>query len=87
MAHVSDLLASENLGRLIAAKRNIDNAALLYDTVFHEEGSPNEAETEQEAFYDAVCIIDKRLERLMGAVVFHELFDDDKICRDTVDIL
>jgi len=72
--HVRDLVDSVNLAKLIVAKRSLDKAVDNFDEVWEEEGAPCEVESEQEVLYDAVATIEKRIERLMGAVVFHELF-------------
>lgn len=74
MSTVSKLMESENLGKLISAQRSLDKASALFDEVFDEEGAPNEREEVQEAFYDAKADCEKKIERMMGAVVYHELF-------------
>lgn len=74
MSHVSDLLACENLGRLIKAKRSLEMAAELFSAVFQENGAPCEEESEHAAFYASLTDCGKHIERLMGAVVYYELF-------------
>lgn len=79
MRTVSQLVENENLGKLIKAQRSLDKASSLFDEVFDEEGAPNEVEEVQEGFFSAVADCEKKLERLIGAVVYHDLFRSEYV--------
>ena len=74
MRTVRDLVANVNLGKLITAQRNFDKASKLFDEVFNEEGSPCDVESVQEEFFNSLADCEKKLERLIGTVVYHDLF-------------
>ena len=76
MRTVRDLLASENLAKLIAAQRSLDRAAELFGEVFEEEGSTNDRAIVNDGFFYAIADCYKSIERLMGSVVYSELFFD-----------
>lgn len=74
MSTVHDLLANENLAKLISAQRSMDKASAMFDEVFSEEGAPRDIEEVQEGFFDAKADMEKKIERMMGTVVYHALF-------------
>lgn len=74
MRTVRDLVANENLGKLIAAQRSFDKAANMFNEVFNEEGAPCDVEPVQEEFFNSLADCEKKLERLIGTVVYHDLF-------------
>jgi len=74
MRTVRDLVANENLAKLISAQRSLDKAAAMFDDVFDEEGAPCDVEEVQEGFYTAKGDMEKKIERMMGTVVYHDLF-------------
>lgn len=74
MRSVYQLTENVNLGKLIQAQRYLIKASALFDEVFAEEGAPNEYEAEQEGFYDSLAGCQKKIEHLIGAVVYHDLF-------------
>lgn len=77
MRTVRDLLASEYLAKLIAAQRSLDKAAEMFGDVFDELGSPNDRDKVREQFFQAIGDCSMSIERLMGTVVFMELFIAD----------
>jgi len=74
MRTVRDLVSNENLGKLIAAQRSFDKAAAMFNEVFNEEGAPCDVEPVQEEFFNSLADCEKKLERLIGTVVYHDLF-------------
>ena len=79
MRTIHDLVANENLAKLISAKRYLDKAANFFDEVFDEEGAPCDVEPIQEGFFDSLSDCEKKLERLIGTVVYHDLFHHNVI--------
>lgn len=79
MRTVRDLVENENLGKLITAKRSFDRASGLFDEVFSEEGAPCDIEPVQEEFFNSLADCEKKLERLIGTVVYNDLFNPSSV--------
>lgn len=77
MRNVKDLLTSESLARLLEAQSHINEAAKLFSRVYKNEGCPADVEAVQEGFYDHLAGMEKCIERLVGAAVYHHIFAEE----------
>ena len=74
MRTVRNLIENENLAKLIQVQRSLEKASAIFDEVFRAEGAPDDTESVQEEFFNSLAGCEKMIERLIGTVVYHDLF-------------
>lgn len=77
MKPVIRLNYNDNLWGLMEAKRHLDKASALFDRIFEEDGAPCDEKGVDEAFFGHITGAEKCLERLVGTVVYKNIFETE----------
>lgn len=87
MRTVLDLAGNVDLAKLREAQRHLDKAASLFDEVFSNEGHADDTETVREPFHSALGDCGRMMERLVGSVVYNDIFAGLDYSRPDSDVI